>query len=115
VVLTRVSYTTAGLVLGTQTISGPPMLALFLNNQIQYWTLRTEAAGEERCQSVFIVSFKLTYSEPQQSTFDCSLGSLCRINIQGRVFATHDEAAYRSHSERVKTAVLRSFRRHSLE
>jgi hypothetical protein len=62
VVLSRIIYATTGLVQRVEQVSGPAMLSTSLSQQLLQWKIKTDAHGEELCQTLVIAEFGLNDS-----------------------------------------------------
>jgi hypothetical protein len=58
-VLLRITYTPQGQPQDVAPISGPPLLATPVATQLKSWHLKTNASGEELCQSLAIIDFRI--------------------------------------------------------
>jgi hypothetical protein len=58
-VLLRITYTPQGDVKGLVNISGPKLLATPVATQLKTWRLKTNAVGDELCQSLAIIDFRI--------------------------------------------------------
>jgi hypothetical protein len=59
VVVSRILYQPSGTVLRVETVSGIPLLSSSISQQLMYWTFKTDAAGEDICQSLVITDLRL--------------------------------------------------------
>src|SRR6202789_815737 len=59
VVLSYIIYQPNGKVERIEPISGPPMLSRFMANQLMDWNVKTDATGDELCQTLVIAKFEL--------------------------------------------------------
>ena len=62
VVLSRMIYSTDGKVVRVEAISGPNLLSSSLTGQLMEWTAKTDAVGDELCQTLVIVEFRISDS-----------------------------------------------------
>jgi Gram-negative bacterial TonB protein C-terminal len=60
VVIGRVTILPNGKVELVEIVSGPPVLAKALHDQMMKWTLRTETDNDESCQTLVIADFKMS-------------------------------------------------------
>jgi hypothetical protein len=85
-VLLRITYTPQGQPQDVTSISGPPMLARFVGNQFKAWHLKTNATGEDLCQSLAIVQFRLSDNPSAQAQQEQLVsGSIMRLSIDAQV------------------------------
>jgi hypothetical protein len=80
-VLARITYTSQGDVKDVISISGPPMLAKFTVAQIKDWHMKTNAAGEDLCQSLVIVEFHIG-SDVAPPVTPPQPGSIVRLSVE---------------------------------
>jgi hypothetical protein len=59
VVIARLHFSVSGQVASVETISGPKLLAQSVGEQLQTWTVKTDAPGNEPCQALFIAEFTI--------------------------------------------------------
>src|SRR5580693_9283481 len=59
VVLSHLIYAPNGKVQRVEPISGPPLLSDSLIRQMANWTVKTDATGEELCETLVIAKFTL--------------------------------------------------------
>ncbi len=60
VVIGRVTILPGGRVERVEIVSGPPVLAKALRDQMMKWTLRAETDNDEACQTLVIADFKIS-------------------------------------------------------
>ncbi|MGB6193905.1 MAG: energy transducer TonB [Terracidiphilus sp.] len=60
VVIGRVTILPGGRVERVEIVSGPPVLAKALHDQMMKWTLRAETDNDEACQTLVIADFKIS-------------------------------------------------------
>jgi hypothetical protein len=58
-VLARVIYSPQGEVKHVILVAGPPLLATPVATQLKTWHLKTNASGEDLCQSLAIIDFRI--------------------------------------------------------
>jgi hypothetical protein len=73
IVASRIIYAVNGKVEKVETVFGAPILATPTNNQLNRWTIKTDATGDELCQTLIIAKFRILDStdapkEPPMST-----------------------------------------------
>jgi hypothetical protein len=66
-VLARVIYSPQGEVKHVILVAGPPLLATPVATQLKTWHLKTNASGEDLCQSLAIIDFRI--ASPASSSF----------------------------------------------
>lgn len=85
IVLAHITYSPQGDVQEVVNISGPPMLAKFVSVQLRSWHLKTNASGNDPCQSLAIIDFRLvtddTLGEPPPQPIS---GSIIRLSIEAQ-------------------------------
>ena len=84
VVLLRMIYVPNGPVVRTEPVSGPKMLSTSLAGQLQEWTVRTDAAGGEECQTLVVANFELVESgrlPPNEPKIE-NVSSILRLNVE---------------------------------
>jgi len=59
VVVSRLTFTPSGKVTAFEEISGPKLLASTTGSQLREWTVKTDAQGEELCQALVVIDYKL--------------------------------------------------------
>jgi hypothetical protein len=94
-VLTRITYSPQGDVKDVVNISGPPMLAKSVGEQLKSWHLRTNASGEDFCQSLVIIDFRIASdTTPPALPPQRAPRSILRISVEAVVVIplTNDEA-----------------------
>jgi hypothetical protein len=85
-VLLRVTYTPQGQPQDVNLVSGPLMLAKFAGNQLKTWHLKTNATGEDLCQSLAIIQFRLSDNPPAQAQQEqLASGSMMRLSIDAQM------------------------------
>jgi outer membrane biosynthesis protein TonB len=62
-VVSRMTFAPSGDVIEMETVFGPPLLATSANAQMKSWTVQTNAAGAEPCQSLIILNFAIGETE----------------------------------------------------
>jgi hypothetical protein len=91
IVLARITYSPQGDVQEVATISGPPMLAKFVNVQLRSWHLKTNASGNDPCQSLAIIDFRLvTDDKPAGAPPQPTSGSIMRFSIEAQPLTLSD-------------------------
>lgn len=60
VVISRVTMLPDGKVSHVEIVSGPPILAKALHDQMMKWTLRAETDNDEPCQTLVIADFRMS-------------------------------------------------------
>jgi hypothetical protein len=100
VVLGRLVFETNGNPVRFESISGPPMLSETLKGQLLAWNLKTDAKGDELCETLVIAVFKLksmgTQLSPPSVQFEA--GSVLRLVAETEpmpLFSTSDPAPLR--------------------
>jgi hypothetical protein len=63
VVVARVIYSPSGKVLSVEPVFGPEMLKIAARDQMSKWSLKTDALGDEPCESLVIVDFSFSNIE----------------------------------------------------
>ena len=81
-VLARVTYSLAGEVKDVTSISGPRFLSTSVTTQLKAWHFETNASGNEPCQSLAIIDFRIAFqtSSPVSSPQPIS-GSIFRVSV----------------------------------
>ena len=81
-VLLRITYTPQGDVKDVINISGPRLLATPVATQLTTWRFKTNASGDELCQSLAIVDFRIASPglSPSRSSQPVS-GSVFRVSV----------------------------------
>jgi hypothetical protein len=91
VVLAHMIYAPNGRVEQVEAISGPVMLSRSLHDQLMGWTVRTDAVGNELCETLVIAEFSFSDSgDPVQ--LERATPSILRIAIQAEVLIISDPA-----------------------
>jgi hypothetical protein len=71
VVVLRVHFSTDGGVLSVESISGPEMLVDPTNERLKSWQFHTDAVGDQPCQSLVVVKYRIlpeNHDLPTEST-----------------------------------------------
>jgi hypothetical protein len=92
VVLGRVVYTSAGRFVRFEPVSGPKMLQSFLANQFASWSFKTNATGDELCQTLVIAEYRLDVpgaSDPSAEIY-AEAGSGLRAKVQAQTVCLCD-------------------------
>jgi hypothetical protein len=84
-VLARITYGPQGDVKNVANISGPGMLAKAVSEQLKTWRLKTNSSGNDPCQSLAIIDFRLvtddTLGGPPPQPIS---GSIMRLSIEAQ-------------------------------
>jgi hypothetical protein len=95
-VLSRILYWPTGKVKDLEPISGPVMLSNAMGEQMKGWTIRTDASGNELCQTLVIADFRL--HDPPYPTKDGPAvilqPSVLRLSVEAEGLIISDPAAY---------------------
>ena len=82
-VLARIVYTAQGDITDVTSISGAPMLATSVREQLKTWHMKTNASGNDPCQSLAIIDFRLvTDGKPAGSSPQPTSGSIMRLFVE---------------------------------
>ena len=84
VVVSRILYHPNGKVDGIEQVFGLPVLAEPLSRQLMQWTLKTDASGDELCQTLVIAMFRIldpTRIEPAEPLIE-TRASVYRISVE---------------------------------
>lgn len=83
-VVSRIQFLPSGSVNHVETISGFPLLTESLASQIKEWTLKTDAPGEEPCQTLVVADFRLIdgYSQYAERHAKPVAPSVLEINVE---------------------------------
>ena len=81
-VLARITYTPQGDVKDVTSVSGSPMLARPVATQLKTWHLKTNASGEDLCQSLAIIDFRIG-SPASSSVRQSASGGMFRVSVVG--------------------------------
>lgn len=89
VVLMHMIYAPNGKVERTEPIFGPAMLSRSLTDQLMRWTVKTDAIGNDLCQTLVIVDFSFVDAGTtvQPAT---PLPSVLRISVQAEILVLID-------------------------
>jgi hypothetical protein len=90
-VVSRITYSPSGKVIGLETVFGPPLLATSVNNQMKSWTVQTDAQGAELCQSLLVIGFAIGERESFEQVADTPR-SIYRINVRTYTLVLSDPA-----------------------
>ena len=96
VVLSHIIYLPNGTVERVEPISGPRLLSDSLRAQLMEWTVKTDATGDELCQTLVIAEFTLRESSgptPAAKT-QVSPPGVLRLSVEDEVIEISDPAAY---------------------
>jgi hypothetical protein len=91
-VTSRMVYAPNGKVVQVEPIWGPAMLSNGLTNQLMGWTVKTDAVGDELCETLVIAEFRLNFpgeslpTEPARSTPP----SVLRLSVDDEVLVISD-------------------------
>lgn len=80
-VVSRVTYSPTGKVIGLETIFGNPLIASSANGQMKSWTIRTDATGAELCQSLIVINFIIGETESVEQIANTP-PTITRIDVQ---------------------------------
>lgn len=67
-VVSRITYKPSGQVSSVETVFGPLLLARSVDEQLKTWTLKTNAMGNELCQSLTIFDFSIDRANSGSNT-----------------------------------------------
>lgn len=98
-VVSRMTYSPAGKVIGLDTIFGNPLMATSANGQMKSWTIRTDATGAELCQSLVVINFVIGETESVEQIANTP-PTITRIDIQTHPVVLSDPAFTISRSHR---------------
>lgn len=95
VVLGRVVYTPAGRFVRFEPISGPAMLSQSVEKQLATWSLKTNAIGDELCESPVIAQFQFNNPDYESPTVDTTPAppSAVKVSITVEVLVIIDPVA----------------------
>ena len=93
IVIQRINFTSAGKVLSVESISGPQMLATSTADQLRTWHLQTDATGDQDCQSIVLVRYRIYFDDPPPTENHPSTPGLFQISIDGLSLVISDPAA----------------------
>jgi hypothetical protein len=87
-------YIPNGKVQGVEAISGPRLLSNLLRDQLSNWAVKTDARGEELCETLVIANFRLRGpGEPVPAdTGQPEEPSILRLSIDGEWLIISDPA-----------------------
>ena len=91
VVLAHMIYAPNGRVERVEPISGPVMLSRSLRDELMGWTVRTDAAGDEPCETLVIAEFSFSDSG-NPARLDKAVPSILRIAVQAEILIISDPA-----------------------
>ena len=83
-VIGRLQFSPDGKVKNFEVVSGPVMLTTAVTNQVKSWALRTDAEGEEPCQSLFIVDFRIGDSDIDQKPVQANRASMFQVSVRAQ-------------------------------
>ena len=88
IVLGRIRYMPNGQVKEVEVISGPQILSFWVGEQLKRWTIKTDAPGEDLCQSLVIADFGLHMpDEPIQKRAETdAIPSILHLSIDGEAY-----------------------------
>jgi len=99
-VLSRIIYRPNGKVEKVENISGPPMLVRFLAAQMMDWNIKTDASGEQLCETLVIAKYQLNEPsgcdaapEQEPKPIDVSTPSILRLELSASPIPTCDPGA----------------------
>jgi hypothetical protein len=98
-VVSRVTYSPTGKVIGLETIFGNPLIAKSANGQMKSWTIRTDALGAELCQSLIVLNFVIGETESVEQIANTP-PTITRIDVQTHPLVLSDPAFTISKSRR---------------
>jgi len=90
-VVSRMTFSPTGKVIGLETIFGNPLIATSANGQMRSWTVRTDAPGEGLCQSLIVINFAIGQTESVEQVADAP-PTIFRINVRTYTVALSDPA-----------------------
>jgi hypothetical protein len=90
-VVSRMTFSPSGEVIEMETVFGPPLLATSANAQMKSWTVQTNAAGADPCQSLIVLNFAIGQTESVEQIADTS-PTILRINIRTYTLVLSDPA-----------------------
>jgi hypothetical protein len=93
IVIQRINFTSAGKVLSVESISGPQMLATSTARQLKTWHLQTDATGDQDCQSLILVRYRIYLDDPPPTEEHQSTPGMFQISIDGLSLVISDPAA----------------------
>jgi hypothetical protein len=93
IVIQRINFTNAGKVLSVESISGPQMLATSTAGQLKTWHLQTDATGDQDCQSLILVRYRIYLDDPPPTEEHQSTPGMFQISIDGLSLVISDPAA----------------------
>ena len=93
IVIQRINFTSAGKVLSVESISGPQMLATSTADQLKTWHLQTDATGDQDCQSIVLVRYRIYFDDPPPTEEPPSTPGMFQISIAGLSLVISDPAA----------------------
>jgi hypothetical protein len=82
IVIGRLHFATNGKVENFQVVSGPPILANSVTDQIKLWTVQTNAQGTEPCQSLFVVTFAIGDSKVNEEGLPTNHPGIFRVSVR---------------------------------
>jgi len=80
-IVSRMTFSPSGKVIGLETIFGNQLIATSANGQMKSWTVRTDASGEELCQSLIVINFVIGETDAVEQIADPP-PTIYRINVQ---------------------------------
>jgi hypothetical protein len=90
-VVSRMTFSPQGKVIGLETIFGNPLIAKSANDQMGSWTVRTDATGEGLCQGLIVIDFAIGQTESVEQVADTP-PTVFRINVRTYTIVLSDPA-----------------------
>ncbi len=82
-VIARLVYTTDGKVVRFEEVSGPKLLSSSLSKQFESWSIKTDATGQELCESLVSAEFRIeSYGAVLSPEIHYESGSVLRIHSE---------------------------------
>jgi hypothetical protein len=93
IIIQRINFASTGKVLSVESISGPQMLATSTADQLKTWHLQTDATGDQDCQSLILVRYRIYFDDPPPTEKHPSIPGMFQISIDGLSLVISDPAA----------------------
>lgn len=93
-VIGRLTFSTSGRVLGLDVVSGPPMLVRAVTDQTRSWTIKTDATGNDPCQTLFVADFGFGDPVPIETASEGNNPAVYRIFIRTQTIVINTTVNY---------------------
>jgi hypothetical protein len=90
VVIQRINFTSAGKVLSLEPVSGHAVLANAAAQQLSTWHLQTDAAGDQDCQSIVVIKYRLEVNDPPSIKKNSPTPGMLQISIDATPIVLSD-------------------------